>query len=446
MNDWKSQLRDACVLVVGCGATGASVARFAAAAGAAVRVVDSRPAPPAAVELARAMPTVEIRSGALDDSALAGIDHVVVSPGVDLREPLIVAARAAGYEIVGDIEWFARVAAAPVAAITGSNGKSTVTAWVGEIAAATGKRVAVGGNFGTPALDLLADDVELYVLELSSFQLELTERLACVVATVLNISADHIDRHGSLEHYAGLKARIFRGAEIALLNADDEHVAVINTYGARVVRFGASQDADYRVLDTDDGPRLARGTTPWLNARRLRLAGRHNAANAAAVWALAEALGIDQPTIRSGLASFAGLAHRCQLVAEIEGVRWVNDSKGTNPGAMLASLTGMDGPVVLLAGGQGKNADFAELGPATASRARAVLVFGEDAEVIASAVAGYAPVKRVATLDAAVRRAAAIAMAGDVVLLSPGCASFDQYENYQARGAAFVAAVEELAA
>lgn len=446
MNDWKAQLANAHVLVVGCGATGASAARFAAAAGARVRMVDSRATPPAAAGVARDLPTIEIRTGGLPVRALDDIDHVVVSPGVDLREPLIEAARAAGFEIIGDIEWFARVAAAPVIAITGSNGKSTVTAWTGEIAAATGRRVAVGGNFGTPALDLLADDIDLYVLELSSFQLELTVRLACVAATVLNISPDHIDRHGSLEHYADLKARIFRAAETALINADDPHVVAMDTNGARVVRFGASEQADYRVIDIDDGLWLGRDSRRWLDAHRLRVAGRHNAVNAAAVWALADVLGIDQATIREGLQNFVGLPHRCQLVAEIDGVRWVNDSKGTNLGAMLTALTGMDGPVVLLAGGQGKGADFAELGPVSENRARAVLVFGEDAGTIAAAVAGHAPVECVDTLAVAVRRAAEIARTGDVVLLSPGCASFDQFDNYQVRGDAFTAAVQELAA
>ncbi|MES1954599.1 UDP-N-acetylmuramoyl-L-alanine--D-glutamate ligase [Salinisphaera hydrothermalis] len=446
MSDWKAQLANARVLVVGCGATGASAARFAAAAGAKVRVVDSRENPPAADALARDWPSIGIVVGGLDPATLMGIDHVVVSPGVDLREPLIEAAREAGHEIIGDIEWFARVANAPVIAITGSNGKSTVTAWAGEIAVASGRRVAVGGNFGTPALDLLADDVDLYVLELSSFQLELTERLACVAATVLNISADHIDRHGSLEHYAELKARIFRAADTALVNADDARVAAMNTYNARVASFGSAETADYRLLEAHDGLWLARGDEPWLETRRLPLAGRHNAANAAAVWALTDTLGIDDATIREGLQSFKGLPHRCQLVAEIDDVRWVDDSKGTNVGAMMASLNGMDAPAVLLAGGQGKGADFTELGPVAGQHARAVIVFGEDADKIAAAVSAYVPVERVATLEAAVRRAADIARAGDVVLLSPGCASFDQFDNYMARGEAFSAAVRELAA
>lgn len=446
MRSWRTQLSDAHVLVVGCGATGASAARLAAAAGARVRVVDSRANPPAAPSLAEQQPQVEIRSGGLDPAALDGIDHLVVSPGVDLREPLIEAARQAGYDIVGDIEWFARLADAPVIAITGSNGKSTVTAWTAGIAAAAGWNVAVGGNFGTPALDLLAADVDLYVLELSSFQLELTQRLHCRAATVLNVSPDHIDRHGSLAHYAALKARIFADCEVALLNTDDARVAAMATGAARVLRFGTAEDADYRILDTEDGLQLGRGELPWLAAHRLKLAGRHNVANAAAVWALAETLGFEENTIRDGLTHFSGLPHRCQLVAEVNGVRWVNDSKGTNPGAMLASLTGMDAPVVLLAGGQAKGADFSELGPVAGRRARAVLLFGEDADAIATAVAERTVVERVATLADAVARAAEIAVRGDVVLLSPGCASFDQFDDYRARGDAFTAAVQELAA
>lgn len=418
--------------------------RFAVAAGAHVRVVDSRERPPAADELARAFPDVEICCGALAGNALEGMDHIVISPGVDLHEPLITAARQSGYEIIGDIEWFARTVTAPVVAITGSNGKSTVTAWLGEVLAVD-RRVAVGGNLGTPALDLLADDIDLYVLELSSFQLELTQELACVAATVLNISPDHIDRHGNLANYTAIKARIFRHTEWALVNIDDLHVASMATGAARIVRFG-STPAEYRLLDFDDGLWLAREDEPWLDSRRMKLAGRHNMANAAAVWALAEMVGASEQTIRTGLEEFPGLAHRCQLVAEGHGVRWVDDSKGTNLGAMLASLAGMDAPVVLLAGGQGKGADFAALGPVAGQRARVVLAFGEDGDRIAAAVAGHVRVEKVDTLEQAVARAAEIAVAGDVVLLSPGCASFDQFDNYIARGEAFTAAARGVAA
>jgi len=444
MSAFLQQLANAHVLVVGCGATGASAARFAARAGARVRVVDSRDAPPAAAALQAEWPGLELVCGGLDVDALAGIDQIVVSPGVDLREPLIAAAAGQGLEVVGDIEWFARVVAAPVVAITGSNGKSTVTAWTTEIARAAGRRVAIGGNFGTPALDLLADDIDLYVLELSSFQLELTQSLTSVAATVLNVSADHIDRHGSLAHYAALKAQVFDGAAVAVVNADDARVAAMATGSARVLRFGAHANADYRLLD--DQQALGRGTARWLDWQALALPGRHNAANALAVWALAEALGIDESTIRAGLQSFAGLPHRCQLVAEISGVRWVNDSKGTNLGALLASLAGMPAPVILLAGGQAKGADFSDLAPVAAACAREVIVFGEDAPLIAGAIEGHAPVHGVATLADAVARAHTIAQPGDTVLLSPGCASFDQFDNYMARGDAFVAAVQKVAA
>lgn len=446
MNGLREQLAHAAVLVVGCGLSGVSAARFAAACGARVRVVDTRDEPPGADALYRDCPQASLIVGEFNPAVLEGMTHIVVSPGVDLREPLIDAARERGLEIIGDIEWFARVVNAPVIAITGSNGKSTVTAWVGEIARAAGLNVAIGGNFGTPALDMLDDNVELYVLELSSFQLELTESLAARAATVLNVSADHIDRHGDIEHYAALKARIFHGVETAVVNLDDARVAAMSTGDARVLRFGQASSADYRLLEQNDETALARGEQPWLGCDALRLAGRHNQSNALAAWALAEAAGIDEAAIRDGLCSFAGLPHRCQTVAEIHGVRWINDSKGTNLGALMASLAGMTTPVVLLAGGQAKGADFTPLGPLAADKTRAVIVFGQDREKIAVAVTNHAPVHRVETLREAVAEAANIAERGDTVLFSPGCASFDQFDNYIHRGESFVAAVQELAA
>ena len=446
MSGLREQLAHAAVLVVGCGLSGVSAARFAAGCGARVRVVDSRDVPPGAEALHRACPQASLIVGEFSPAVLEGMTHIVVSPGVDLREPLIEAARERGMDVIGDIEWFARVVNAPVVAITGSNGKSTVTAWVGEIARAVGLKVAVGGNFGTPALDMLDDDIELYVLELSSFQLELTESLAARAATVLNVSADHIDRHGDIEHYAALKARIFRGSQVAVVNADDARVAAMPTDSATVLRFGHTTDADYRLVEADGETALARGDHAWLACHTLRLAGRHNHANALAAWALAEAAGIDEAAIREGLQAFAGLPHRCQTVADIRGVRWINDSKGTNLGALMASLAGMTTPVVLLAGGQAKGADFTPLGPLAADKARAVIVFGQDREKLAVAVTDHAPVHRVETLREAVAEAANIAEDGDTVLFSPGCASFDQFDNYVHRGESFVAAVQELAA
>ncbi|GAB3680026.1 UDP-N-acetylmuramoyl-L-alanine--D-glutamate ligase [Salinisphaera aquimarina] len=446
MSRFQEQLAQATVLVIGCGLSGVSAARFASDCGARVRVIDTRSEPPGAEALAAACPSASLIVGEFQPAVLEGIDHVVVSPGVDLREPLIDQARARGLEIVGDIEWFARTVNAPVIAITGSNGKSTVTAWIGEVLQAAGLKVAVGGNFGTPALDLLADDIDCYVLELSSFQLELTETLAPRAATVLNVSPDHIDRHGDMDRYSELKARIFRYTEVAVINDDDARVREMATGAARRLRFGYSADADYRLLDVEGALVLAHDDIPWLACDRLRLTGRHNYTNALAVWALADALGIDDGPIRAGLKSFAGLPHRCQTVAEINGVRWVNDSKGTNLGALMASLEGMDTPVLLLAGGQAKGADFAPLAPLAAARARAVIVFGQDAERIATAVEEQVCVYRVATLRDAVAMAVSLAQRGDTVLLSPGCASLDQFANYAERGDAFVAAVQELAA
>lgn len=447
MTSATTQLNNVHVLVVGCGATGVSTACFAAAHGARVRVIDSRSAPPRADELRRVCPAAELRTGALAVEALQGIDQLIVSPGIDLREPLLMAARMQGLPVCGDIEWFGRCVNAPVVAITGSNGKSTVTAWLAEVARAAGERVAVGGNFGTPALDLLADDVSLYVLELSSFQLELTDYLPCVAATVLNISPDHIDRHGDLAHYARAKARIFMAAETAVINADDAVVATMATGHADRMRFGTSRDCDY-VLATDAAANdwLARGETYWLACERLALRGRHNYYNALAVWALARAAGLDANSIETGLCRFAGLPHRCQWVARIAGVDWINDSKGTNLGALLASLAGMQGPVVLLAGGQAKGADFTPLAAAVDGKARAVIVFGEDAAMIAALLANRVAVHRVTDLAAAVAMAAELAEIGDTVLLSPGCASLDQFADYAERGDAFMAAVREMAA
>lgn len=446
MSGFREQLAGAQVLVLGCGASGVSAACFADACGARVRVIDSRARPPGAARLAGECPQAELITAGFTHTALAGVDHVVVSPGVDLREPIIAAARDQGHEIVGDIEWFARVVGAPVIAITGSNGKSTVTAWVAEVARAAGLNIAVGANFGTPALDLLDAAVELYVLELSSFQLELTRSLAVHAATVLNVSADHIDRHGDIDRYAALKARIFDHAAIAVINADDPRVAAMVARDKRVLRFGSSDEADYRLIGGGGQAALARGDRAWLACDALRLSGRHNQINALAVWALAEAIGLDETAIRDGLQRFEGLPHRCQAVAEIAGVRWINDSKGTNLGALMASLEGMPAPVILLAGGQAKGADFTPLGPVAQAKARAVIVFGEDAMTIAQAVRGHAALHAVADLREAVARAAELAQPGDTVLLSPGCASLDQFDNYAQRGDAFVAAVRELAA
>jgi len=433
-------------LIVGLGATGLSVARHLRAQGQGFCVADSRAQAPGCAELKRLAPAVSVNTGPFDAALFATMKRLVVSPGVSVMEPAIQAARAAGAEVLGDIELFAREVRAPVLAITGSNGKSTVTALVGEMARAAGIKVAVGGNFGTPALDLLGEpDVALYVLELSSFQLETTESLAPVAATVLNISADHLDRYTSLQDYAGAKARILSRAGTAVVNRDDDRVAAMT--GGRVrVSFGldAPAEGDWGLVLRDGEPWLARGEIPWLAESRLRIAGRHNTANALAALALGEAAGLPAEAMVEALLHFAGLPHRCQWVARLHGVSWYNDSKGTNLGATLAALSGFPGQVVLIAGGQGKGQDFTPLRGAVRDKARAVILLGEDAPRIAQVLEGVVPLVQVANMQDAVTEAARLAESGDSVLLSPACASLDMFDNYMHRGEVFMAAVQGL--
>ncbi|MAA75395.1 MAG: UDP-N-acetylmuramoyl-L-alanine--D-glutamate ligase [Salinisphaeraceae bacterium] len=444
------------ILVVGLGATGRSGIAWLRARGARVRAVDSREHPPALDDVRADHPEVDLRVGGLEASALAGIDGLLVSPGVDLREPLLVAARERGLSLDGDIEWFARaVHEAParpagslpqVIAITGSNGKSTVTALVADMACAGGRRVAVGGNFGTPALDLLADGIDCYVLELSSFQLELCRSLRPTAATVLNISADHMDRHGSLEHYAHLKARIFDGAQTAVVNADDPHVADLGGHTPRRLRFGTDAGCEYRLVDQEGVRWLEARGQALLSAEALRLRGDHNLLNALAALALADAVELDRDASLEALKTFSGLPHRCQFVARVADVDWVNDSKGTNVGAMLASLQGLPGPIVLLAGGQAKGGDFTPIGPIMRDKGRAAVLFGEDAGVIRRALDAATPVIEAGDFPQAIDAARSAARPGDTVLLSPGCASFDMFRDYRDRGDQFAAAVMEMAA
>lgn len=438
-------------LVVGLGTTGLSCARFLRALGRDFIVVDSRAEPPAMAALREEMPQVELHTGAFDPELFTGADEVIVSPGVALSEPALRAARDAGVPLFGDIELFARHARAPILAVTGSNGKSTVTTLLAEMGREAGLRVKAGGNLGPAALDLLQGEVpDLYILELSSFQLELTESLDALAAVVLNVSDDHLDRHNSLAEYAAVKGRIFGGQGVVVVNADDPLVAEMAPARRTTARFTLAQPtgaADFGIRLADGEPVLARGDKLLLPVAQMRLAGRHNWANALAALALGEAAGLPfEPMIRA-LKDFPGLSHRCQWVAEREGVNWYNDSKGTNVGATLAALEGMPGEkVVLIAGGEGKGADFSPLRGAVAKRARAVVLIGRDAALIEKALSGTVPLLRGADMDEAVALAKAAAQPGDSVLLSPACASFDMFANYRDRGARFVAAVREALA
>jgi len=435
-------------VIVGLGRTGLSAARYLRAHGWRLAFTDTRSSPPGLAALAALDASIPVRSGALDAALLDGALCVVASPGVSLAQPFFAEARRRGLEIVGDIELFARAVDAPVAGITGTNGKSTVTTLLARMAGRAGLAVRAGGNLGEPALDLLSPGTALYVLELSSFQLETTTSLACRAATVLNVSADHLDRYASIGDYAAAKARIFARCDTAVVNLDDPLVMAMPRAARRTLSFSlrAAVGADYAVALQEGGWWLMRGAEPLLPVARLRIKGLHNAANALAALALGEALELPRAAMLAELEEFPGLPHRSQWVAEVRGVTYINDSKGTNVGATLAAVGGMTGPLVMIAGGDGKNQDFAPLAAAFRGKVRHTVLIGRDAALLARALEGVGTLEMCATLPEAVRAAARAALPGDTVLLSPACASLDMFRDYTQRGAVFTAAVTELAA
>jgi UDP-N-acetylmuramoylalanine--D-glutamate ligase len=436
-------------LVVGLGLTGLSCVRHLRARGYTVRVLDTRPEPPMLARLRAQWPQAEVHAGGWRADWLEDPGLLVVSPGVSLKTPALAQALARGTTAIGDIELFARAARAPVLAVTGTNGKSTVTALAGQMCRAAGLKTAVGGNIGTPALDLLeeAPAPDCYVLELSSFQLETTYSLEPAAAVVLNLTPDHMDRYASLEEYAAAKARIFHGEGRMVLNADDPIVCAMARPGREIAYFGLRpprRACDYGIVEHAGARWLARGSTRLMPAAEVPLEGRHNLANVLAAMALTEALGVGAEAQCAAVREFRALAHRAECVAEHRGVRYIDDSKGTNVGATVAALSGMDVPVVLIAGGDGKGQDFSALAPAVASRARAVVLIGRDAELIAAALAPTGvPLHRAEDMHAAVRLAARLAQPGDAVLLSPACASFDMFRDYVHRAEVFRQAVRE---
>jgi UDP-N-acetylmuramoylalanine--D-glutamate ligase len=434
-------------VVVGLGKTGASCLRFLAKRGIAVSATDTRTAPPGLTELGGLAKTLDIRLGGFDLSLLDGASQLLISPGVSLREPIASQARARGIEVLGDIELFARAVRAPVIGITGTNGKSTVTSMVASMAAAAGRRVLAGGNLGVPALDLLEQPIpDLYVLELSSFQLETTSSLALKGAVVLNVTADHMDRYASIEAYARAKARIFAKAATMVLNADDPLVTAMRRDGAHVVTFSTQRtDVDFALLGNEGRTVLARRGKPLLDTSRMKVGGRHNAANALAALALGEAAGLELPAMLAALESFPGLKHRSAWIADVAGVRFIDDSKGTNVGATIAAVSGLRGPLVVIAGGEGKGQDFAPLAPVFSGKVRHAVLIGKDAPAVAAALQGHCTIERAATLAAAVSAAAAAARPGETVLLSPACSSLDMFRDYAQRGEVFAAAVRALA-
>ena len=437
-------------IVVGLGKSGMSLVRFLANRGVSFAVADTREHPPELETLRRDYPQVEVRCGELDVEFLCRADELYVSPGLALATPALQQAAMRGVKLSGDIELFARNAKAPIVAISGSNAKSTVTTLVGEMAAAAGKRVAVGGNLGTPALDLLSDDVDLYVMELSSFQLETTDQLGAEVATVLNISEDHMDRYSGLPAYHLAKHRIFRGARQVVVNRQDALTRPLIGEGVPCWTFGLNKpDRNGFGLREENGEKyLAFQFDNLMPVRELKIRGGHNQANALAALALGHAVSLPFDAMLSRLKTFAGLVHRCQWLRELNGVNYYDDSKATNVGAALAAIEGLgadiDGKLVLIAGGDGKGADFTPLKAPVAAHCRAVVLLGRDADLLAATFGDSVPLVRVTTLEEAVQRAADIAREGDAVLLSPACASLDMFKNFEERGQLFARAVGDL--
>jgi UDP-N-acetylmuramoylalanine--D-glutamate ligase len=434
-------------LVVGLGETGLSVARYLLRQGCQVAIVDSRENPPGLERLRSELPAdVALFLGGFRGEAFARAEQIVVSPGVSLALPEIAAASARGVAVTGDVELFAQVATAPVIAVTGSNGKSTVVTLLGAMARRAGVDVRVGGNIGTPALDLLGEhEPDLYVLELSSFQLETLQSLRPCAAVVLNVSEDHLDRYHGLEDYAAAKQMIYHNAGIQVVNRDDAVAAALadsRRPQAGFTRYAPAGD-DYGLVSHADELWLARGDRRLLPAAAVRMAGRHNLTNALAAMALGEAAGLSLDAMLDTLAEFQGLPHRMQFVAEHDSVRWYNDSKGTNVGATLAAIAGIDTGLVLIAGGDGKGADFSALAAALRDKGRGAVLIGRDAPLLEQVLQGVLPLARAGDMHEAVRKAAAMARPGDAVLLSPACASTDMYRNFVERGEKFMQAVQE---
>ena len=432
------------VLVLGLGDSGLSAARFCAREGAFVRVADTRAQPPRRAEFGG-----EFHSGPFAEALLAGIDLVCISPGLPVDSAIVRAALSRGIAVLGDVELFAWHNRAPVLAITGTNGKSTVTALTAHLLRSAGVDAQAAGNIGPPVLEALmqrAATPAAWVLELSSYQLETTWSLEARAATLLNLSEDHLDRYAGVDEYAAAKARIFLGAGVQVLNRDDARSCAMARRDRAMVTFGLDAPASPGDFGISSGA-LVRGRESIMDLSRLPIHGLHNAANALAACALAHVLGVSVRQLEQGLVSFNGLPHRLERIAVRDGVEWYDDSKGTNVGATIAALRGLGRRAVLILGGEGKGQDFTPLAEAVRKHASHVLLIGRDAPLIERALADVSvvPRERCPSLEDAVARAARLAHRGEAVLLSPACASFDMFRDYKHRGEAFAAAVRRLA-
>jgi UDP-N-acetylmuramoylalanine--D-glutamate ligase len=438
------------ITIVGLGITGLSCARFFLKQGKDIRVADTREHPPQLAALQQEYPEVPIHLGELPEDWLCTSEQIIVSPGVSLEHPALQKAHAAGVLIRGDIDVFSEYAKAPIIGVTGSNGKSTVTSWLGHMGMAAGFDWQLGGNIGIPVLDLLQQAIpDVYVLELSSFQLETTSNFPLQAATILNITPDHLDRYADVAAYAKAKQRIYQNCKIAIYNrAQTETKPSLQVPEQTSFGLDVPEEGHYGVIHLGDEAWLAYGKEPILPVHELSLPGTHNVQNALAVLALGHAMNLSWEAMRKSLRTFSGLPHRCQLVAEKNKVRWINDSKGTNVDATLAAIEGLaaqiSGKLIIILGGDGKGADFSPLIAPLQRYARAALLLGQDADKLQTTLQGSLPVYKLTNLTEIVQQAAQIAQAEDIVLLSPACSSLDMFENYAARGNEFSRLVRML--
>ncbi|MCG9730733.1 UDP-N-acetylmuramoyl-L-alanine--D-glutamate ligase [Shewanella sp. Isolate13] len=429
-------------IVLGLGATGLSVVRYLCGQGIIPLVMDSRVQPPGAESLAAEFPQVTLITGGFDCRYLVQAQQIIISPGIACETPEVRVAFDMGIEVIGDVELFARAVAetsAKVIGITGSNGKTTVTTLVGEMAKASGCSYAVGGNIGVPALDLLLEPKDLYILELSSFQLETTHSLQCVAATCLNISEDHMDRYSDLESYRQAKLKLYKQSKMVLFNREDALTIPKNPTNQQSFGLDAPEVDDWGIA----GGMIVQGSSQIMPVSDVALVGSHNQANIIAAMALATAAGIERDFQIEVAKAFLGLAHRCEVVADIAGVTYVNDSKATNIGATVAAIDGLSehlGELILIAGGDGKGADFKPLEPVL-EKVSQLIVLGKDADKIAAL---KPEAIKVSTMAEAVAKANELATAGDIVILSPACSSLDMYSNFMARGDEFRSLVEAI--
>jgi UDP-N-acetylmuramoylalanine--D-glutamate ligase len=437
-------------VIIGLGKTGMSCVRYLANHGSSsFAVVDSRLEPPELNSLYSDFPEVPVFLGSYHEEILAAAGQLIVSPGVSLKEDAIKNACSSGVGIVNDIEIFCRQISTPVVAITGSNGKSTVATLICDMINRTGRHALLGGNIGIPALDLLdSSPPDYYVLELSSFQLEPLTSLNACASVVLNICEDHMDRYRDIDEYSAVKARIYAGNGRMVINLDDAYVAGYDRHGYDTIFYSLDEPAGevFGVREVDGTRYLARGNSNLLPVSSLKLHGDHNISNCLAALALGSAIQLPMQPMLDTLQEFPGLPHRCQWVAGIRGVQWYNDSKGTNVGASCAAIKGLraTGPVILIAGGIGKDADFSPLAETARHGLCAAVLIGRDAGIIGEAFHGCVPVYYATSMEAAVDTADRIARKGDVVLLSPACASFDMFTDYQDRGTVFMDCVARL--